>query len=235
MSQMTMTDRERGFLDAVLADPSDDFPRLVYADWLEDEGRTERAEFIRQAIRYPHAAFARLTSSVDPFALLGLTPGQPVQVGFGSSVQWRTWMWGETDDFGCVIQDLGRRLDYREDRGFVSGLRCTLADFMTHAGAIFAAAPVEEVTITDRHPGHDTRGYQGWWGTDDLVVGGDNIPLRLHAFLLPSPFWQRGNEDRWTWYRSEAEAIAALSLACIAYARDKAGLPVLPYKEAAHP
>ena len=34
-------------LAAVLADPDADLPRLVYADWLEERGEAERAEFIR--------------------------------------------------------------------------------------------------------------------------------------------------------------------------------------------
>ena len=32
---------------AIVADPDSDAPRLVYADWLDDQGRSERAEFIR--------------------------------------------------------------------------------------------------------------------------------------------------------------------------------------------
>jgi len=32
---------------AILAHPDDDGPRLVYADWLEEHGEQERAEFIR--------------------------------------------------------------------------------------------------------------------------------------------------------------------------------------------
>jgi uncharacterized protein (TIGR02996 family) len=35
------------FLKAILADPNDDAPRLIYADWLDEQGRHERAEFIR--------------------------------------------------------------------------------------------------------------------------------------------------------------------------------------------
>lgn len=41
-----MTD-EQLFLRAICADPADDLPRLVYADWLDDHGRPDRAEFIR--------------------------------------------------------------------------------------------------------------------------------------------------------------------------------------------
>jgi uncharacterized protein (TIGR02996 family) len=38
---------EQAFLAAVLADPQDDAPRLIYADWLDEQGRCEQAEFIR--------------------------------------------------------------------------------------------------------------------------------------------------------------------------------------------
>jgi uncharacterized protein (TIGR02996 family) len=38
---------EAAFLAAILDDPADDTPRLVYADWLEDHDRHDRAEFIR--------------------------------------------------------------------------------------------------------------------------------------------------------------------------------------------
>jgi uncharacterized protein (TIGR02996 family) len=38
---------ELALLAAVLASPGDDTPRLVYADWLDEHGNPERAEFIR--------------------------------------------------------------------------------------------------------------------------------------------------------------------------------------------
>src|SRR5262245_13175122 len=37
-------------LQAVCDNPTDDAPRLVYADWLEENGDSERAEFIRLQI-----------------------------------------------------------------------------------------------------------------------------------------------------------------------------------------
>jgi uncharacterized protein (TIGR02996 family) len=39
--------REEGFLRAICAEPDDDGPRLVYADWLEEHRHLDRAEFIR--------------------------------------------------------------------------------------------------------------------------------------------------------------------------------------------
>jgi uncharacterized protein (TIGR02996 family) len=41
---------ELALLKAVASAPDDDLPRLVYADWLEEHGRPDRAEFIRLQI-----------------------------------------------------------------------------------------------------------------------------------------------------------------------------------------
>src|SRR5437762_1438584 len=49
----TMVD-DATFLAAILAGPDDDGPRLVYADWLEEHGDTERSEFIRVQIELAH-------------------------------------------------------------------------------------------------------------------------------------------------------------------------------------
>ena len=35
------------FLRKILENPADDGPRLAYADWLEERGELERAEFLR--------------------------------------------------------------------------------------------------------------------------------------------------------------------------------------------
>jgi uncharacterized protein (TIGR02996 family) len=41
---------DAAFLEAICAAPDDDTPRLVYADWLEEHGDRDRAEFIRVQI-----------------------------------------------------------------------------------------------------------------------------------------------------------------------------------------
>src|SRR6476619_554029 len=38
---------DAALLAAIRAAPADDAPRLIYADWLDEHGRPERAEFIR--------------------------------------------------------------------------------------------------------------------------------------------------------------------------------------------
>ena len=44
---MPVSDEQRSFWAAIRAKPEDDLPRLVYADWLEEHGEADRAEFIR--------------------------------------------------------------------------------------------------------------------------------------------------------------------------------------------
>jgi uncharacterized protein (TIGR02996 family) len=39
-----------GFRREIVEHPDDDTPRLVYADWLDDQGDADRAEFIRLQI-----------------------------------------------------------------------------------------------------------------------------------------------------------------------------------------
>jgi|SRR5579883_697815 len=41
---------ESALLAAIFAYPDEDTPRLIYADWLEEHGQPERAEFIRLQI-----------------------------------------------------------------------------------------------------------------------------------------------------------------------------------------
>src|SRR5262249_30194069 len=50
----TAMNYEDGFLDAIRQEPDDEAVRLVYADWLEEQGghgQTARAEFIRVQLR----------------------------------------------------------------------------------------------------------------------------------------------------------------------------------------
>ena len=57
------------FLRAICDNPADDAPRLVYADWLDEHGDPERAEFIRlqvgQARRHDEFASHRISTLLD--------------------------------------------------------------------------------------------------------------------------------------------------------------------------
>src|SRR5262249_1548633 len=43
---------EQAFLDDIRDNIDDDTPRLVYADWLDDHGQSDRAEFIRRQCQF---------------------------------------------------------------------------------------------------------------------------------------------------------------------------------------
>lgn len=51
---------EESFLAAILANPDDDAPRLMYSDWLTEHGRPQ-GEFIRVQIRLAHLGKTRIT------------------------------------------------------------------------------------------------------------------------------------------------------------------------------
>ena len=57
--------QERALLRAVAAEPDEDLPRLVYADWLDDHGRAEWAEFIRAQVRLARVAQRRVEVALD--------------------------------------------------------------------------------------------------------------------------------------------------------------------------
>ncbi|HYT91149.1 MAG TPA: TIGR02996 domain-containing protein [Gemmataceae bacterium] len=51
--------QDQALLRAVIDNPDDDGPRLVYADWLEEHGDAERAEFIRIQIAVAESPYLR--------------------------------------------------------------------------------------------------------------------------------------------------------------------------------
>ena len=56
---------DEAFTQAILETQDDDTPRLVYADWLEEQGETTRVEFIRGQI-----ALARMPQDDPEFTAL---------------------------------------------------------------------------------------------------------------------------------------------------------------------
>ena len=103
-----MTERD-GFLAAIIADPTDDTPRLQYADWLEEHGEQERAEFIRvQCELAAIPAYRTLTGALERWdkeersgSILiyqdQYDPGFKVGESFGIRHQNRDDTWFEAD------------------------------------------------------------------------------------------------------------------------------------------
>jgi uncharacterized protein (TIGR02996 family) len=63
----------RHFLERIQANPDDDLPRLIYADWLEDQG-DPRAELLRRFVALRSGRRGSLIVGPDLGAVRQLTP-----------------------------------------------------------------------------------------------------------------------------------------------------------------
>jgi uncharacterized protein (TIGR02996 family) len=158
-----MTDAAR-FLAAIRAAPDDDAPRLVYADFLHENGEEDRAEFIRVQCR-----LARMERGV---AGRGVNAHKADKKREGALLATHLYRWlAEDSPSGYIFlgsspgDGYGFRFpddDYELSkaitvlvrcsyvRGFIGEIETTAAAFLKHADALTAAHPVREVRLTTR-------------------------------------------------------------------------------------
>lgn len=224
-------------LRAIIEDPSDDSARLVYADWLEEQGGVDHAEFIRVQVELePLRGIAVGTEQL----LLRRALLERERELLDKNVM--LWM-DETDDLGAIGHvSVGLTRPFEEHHGgwlsavsqniieadficgFVSRIQLKAADFMQHAEEIFSIQPViTEVRLTDIRPHAtviETTGKRTWayWSASTVPY---TLPLELFDLML---------EEKRPWavprhmidvvnYPSEHEAIEALSRAAVAHGR----------------
>lgn len=124
-----MTDSQ-AILAGILADPDDDVPRLVFADWLEENGQCEWAEFIRvqiESVSVPRSEPRYKELNRRARKLLA----QHKEV----------WLLEFQDLLpGCLVQF---------ERGFVSVVKATYFYVFANAQKLWTMAPVREVQVTD--------------------------------------------------------------------------------------
>jgi uncharacterized protein (TIGR02996 family) len=149
---------EAAFLVNVLAAPNDDAPRLIFADWLEEYGgQPERGEFIRVQIALAAIFAAHRCQRTGQGAMC--IPGI-VDVLMGcdacnrfianrDALQCRErelWEGGMRDAIlGPLCGNGISSVQLSCRRGFVDCISCTAAEFLQHADALLAAAPISEV------------------------------------------------------------------------------------------
>jgi uncharacterized protein (TIGR02996 family) len=148
-----MTDRD-ALLNAVLAGPDDDLPRLVFADWCDEHGEPDRAEFVRVQVRLAVMDGPPDTTSTGCCDHCGL----PVDVGqehapdceYDALRRRAAELFDRGTDAGGfldVVPAAWGPVHWR--RGFIEGLtRITAADAVAHLDAVLAAHPVTDVTLT---------------------------------------------------------------------------------------
>jgi uncharacterized protein (TIGR02996 family) len=122
-------DHERAFLQAIRAEPDDDAHRLIYADWLEEQGgagRTARSSFIRAQCR-----------------LAALPADDPA----------RDRLEDEAEDLLAEHEDEwtqplhGIAEGWRFSRGFIEHMRIRGENFLTHAERLFDFTPLRSLHL----------------------------------------------------------------------------------------
>jgi uncharacterized protein (TIGR02996 family) len=123
-------------LKAVFANPDDDLPRLVYADWLDENGQGERAEFVRVQCELAKIPVKTLgpADGNEELSLHRLRRRESNLLGFGPGGHRRyeesNWFKWAGPAAGIVPRrDVQGFVTSMFRRGFVAEVRCTLADW----------------------------------------------------------------------------------------------------------
>lgn len=198
---------------AILTDPADDAPRLVYADWLEadappGERDPARAEFIRVQ--------CEITAILDLVRLDRESPTDTRRLHALRARQADLWpRAGEP-----MLRLAGGAANQLEiHRGFIFSFRGPLASWLAVGPALVARHPVTLVRVTDRRPVPASGGYV-WRRGHEYA---SSVPAPVFAWLVGT-HWPN---DRSRMLVTEEDAFASLSRACATYARRLAGLPPL--------
>lgn len=129
-----MSGEREAFMSAILADPDDDTPRLVFADWLDENGSDDdkaHAALIRAQCRLevpPVRSKERRVLKHEADAIL----------------KEHGHRWAKE------LADLGSVRSWSFHRGFLDGITISATQFAAHAEAIFKAAPtIRTATFPD--------------------------------------------------------------------------------------
>jgi uncharacterized protein (TIGR02996 family) len=120
---------EDAFLQAVIATPDDDTPRLVYADWLDEHGQSDRAEFIRV-----QCELARLPRD------------DPRREGLAAREQ--ALLAAHEKEWSRPVRKLAEKWEFRG--GVVEAVALAGDAFLGRAEKLFAAAPIRDATFASR-------------------------------------------------------------------------------------
>jgi uncharacterized protein (TIGR02996 family) len=123
---------ERALLAAIIANPDDDTVRLVYADFLEENGEAERAEFIRLQVELARGVKKPAQRKALERRERGLLAKNKSR-----------WVAPLAKALGS-----GRWLGWNFRRGFVERFEIPGKTAVSRGGKVAALTPVRELTVT---------------------------------------------------------------------------------------
>lgn len=243
-------DEYQAFLRTIRATPADDTARLILCDWLDEYatgcGNTEaseRAAFIRLAVEC-QADYDR------DMQTLGRPRPLPTPEGWRFSEKAdRLIDWFQKDHNGkrvleswcplngfytlagdhCDTQRNRENIRLTWSRGFVSTVRCTLAQFERHAGRIALEHPVTTWELTDAEPAENI--YDGTGTSPErhwtLALTGERFRREsLPIDIIKAIGKIRGTDEGWDttclFFPTREAAIESLNAACVKVANERA-------------
>lgn len=245
---------QQALIRAICLEPADDTARLVYADWLQDNGEENRAEFIRLSCE-----LSRVSFEVDEFCM-NCYGGGGVPVKDKESGKYRKmpcwnchnklcescqslfqdnasnwWKNLPGTSRGVIVSKSrlcsilgGNGWQWFINRGFVSRVKMPCSDLLGHAEIIFCLQPIDQVKLTDRRTKDNQRPPYHWAAS--IKRNDDTKPGQIGTNFLPWSVakYLRGKVEithQYLWtYRQMQEADDDLNQACVQYGRERAGL-----------
>lgn len=134
---------QNDLFQAILADPTDDHLRSVYADWCEETGDVERAEFIRLQLEADLAR--RKAQAVSAYNLY-----HQRELWRKHKKGWNAPLHRHLAKFG--LQQSSRRSPVRRwfyARGFVAAVEIEWSALSQHATALFRIGPIQALRIVN--------------------------------------------------------------------------------------
>lgn len=130
---------DAGILETICKAPEDLWLRKLAADWWEEQGELDRAEFVRVQLELGELVVRdakSLESLKERERELFLANG-------GHQLEWM----GATHRLTQASTDWMNHLPWFRN-GFVENVTCSPTDFLSHQGNLLQAAPIREVTFT---------------------------------------------------------------------------------------
>jgi uncharacterized protein (TIGR02996 family) len=159
-------------LRAIVADPWDDTPRLVAADWLDEHDQPHRAAFIRVQVELARLRAAGLD---DTPAADAHRRKQREFVG-ALAIDSILWAAEECPELVHVSSESLRvegadRVTFR--RGFIEEVRCSVGEWRQHGAAVRDRQPVRVVFLS----GCDEATRDDWYALFSALMGLEEVGL----------------------------------------------------------